>query len=322
MTRNGYRRAVSSTLTLFALATVLPVSPAFAPALAADDKIRVAVVDFDTEALQSGWHYGWSYANLGRAAADNLASQLVKTGRYRVIERQQLDKVLGEQDLGDSKRVDPSTAARMGKVLGVQLVIVGSVTEFTVSDIGGSAPMLGKFKGWSGIGGKMITGKAALTARLVDTTTAEILGAFDGKGSSRFGAGEFGGVDFGQTFNDGMASKILSEAVQVLAKDIASGAGTLTPSTVRGGIEGKVAKVDGGRIYVNVGSDSGVKVGDKFEVRRIGEQIKDPDTGEVLGGDETAVGVVEIVKIIGAKLSEAKAVSGDGFVPGDRVSMK
>lgn len=321
MTATRFPRSAGATLT--GVLIVLFVSSLFGMARAAEgDKLRVAVVDFDTEAIQSGWHYGWSYANLGRAAADNLASALVKTGSYRVIERQQLDKVLAEQDLGDSKRVDPSTAARMGKVLGVQLIIVGSVTEFTVSDIGGSAPMLGKFKGWSGIGGKMITGKAALTARLVDTTTAEVLGAFDGKGSSRFGAGEFGGVDFGQTFNDGMASKVLNEAIQALAKGIAGGAGTMTPSTTRGGIEGKIAKVDGGKIYLNVGSDSGIKVGDRFEVKRVGEQIKDPDTGEVLGGDETVVGVVEIVKVIGAKLSEAKAASGNGFAAGDRASMK
>ncbi len=307
---------------LVVLVALLVAAPFVAGSAFAQDKVRIAVVDFDTEALQGSWRYSWSINNLQRAAADNLASELVKTGKFRVIERQQLDKVLREQHLGASGAVDPSTAARIGKVLGVQLVVVGSVVEFTVNEKSAKIPQLGKWGGLGGVGGALVTGKAALTARLVDTTTAEILGAFDGSGSHSFAKGEYAGASLGTDWNSGMASQVLKEAVGKLARDISEKGGGLTPSTVRDGIEGLIAKADGGKIYVNVGDASGIKVGDRFDVKRLGEEIKDPKTGEVLGGDETEVGTIEIVKVISPKLSEAKAVKGSGFQAGDKIVMK
>jgi hypothetical protein len=156
----------------------------------------------------------------------------------------------------------------------------------------------------------------------VDTTTAEILGAYEGASSHTFTKAEFAGADLGTNWDSGLASKVLSDSVQKLAKDIAAGSGSITPSTVRGGLEGKIAKVEGTSVYLNLGSAKGLKVGDRFEVRRVGEAIVDPDSGEKLGGEETAVGVVEITKIVNEKLSVARAVEGNAFKVGDRAVMK
>lgn len=292
------------------------------PALAADERIRIAVVDFDTEAIRGSWHYGWSWTNLERAAADNLAAELVKSGKFRVIERQQLDKVVAEQNLGDQGRVDASTAAKLGKVLGVQIVVIGSVTEFGVDETGGRVPQIGAFKGLKGIGGTLVTGKSALTARVVDTTTAEILGAYEGSGSKKFGKGEFAGGSFGKSFDTGLASKVLATAVDQLAGQIAAGAGAIAPSTSRGGLDGKVAKVAGSTLYLNLGASSGVKVGDRFEIRSMGESIVDPDTGESLGGSEESIGIAEVTKVVNERLCEAKVVEGSGFAVGNRALMK
>jgi curli biogenesis system outer membrane secretion channel CsgG len=286
------------------------------------EKTRIAVVDFNTDAIHGTWRYSWSWHNLARAASDNLTSELVKTGRFRVIERQQLDKVLSEQNLAESGRIDPTTAARIGKILGVQLIVIGAVTEFEVEEKGAHIPQIGKWKWGSGIGGKLVTGKTALTARLVDTTTAEILGAFDGAGAHSFGKGEFAGASLGTEWNSGMASKILADAVKKLAEDISTKSSNVTPSTSRGGLVGKLAKVDGGTVYVNLGSASGLKVGDRFEIRRVGEKVVDPDSGEALGGEEEAVGVVEITKIVNEKLSIGRTVEGRDFKVGDRAVMK
>ncbi len=308
---------------LLSAALVCPLAAWSGIARAADDgKIRIAVVDFDTEAIHNTWQYSWSYNNLARAAADDLTSQLVKSGKFRVIERQQLDKILQEQNLGLSGRVDPSTAARIGKILGVQLVVIGSVVEFGIDEKGGHIPQIGKWKWGSGVGGSLVTGKAKLTARLVDTSTAEILGAYDGAGTHRFGKGEFSGASFGTNWDSGIASKVLSEAVDKLASDIAGKASSVEPSTVRGGVEGKIAKVGGSEVYVNVGGADGVKPGDRFEVRSLGEAIKDPETGESLGAVETTAGTIEITKVVNDRLSIAKVVSGSGFKVGDRIVMQ
>ncbi len=305
------------------LITILGLVAALSLATAAEsEKIRVAVVDFDTSAIRGTWRYGWSYHNLERAAADNLATELVKTGRFRVIERQQLDKILAEQNLGDTARVDASTAARIGKVLGVQLVVIGGVSEFGISEKGGKIPQVGKWKWGRGVGGKLVTGKSSLNARLVDTTTAEILGAYEASGSHKFGSAEFAGAKAGTKWDSGMASKVLAEAVEDLARSIAKGANDLSPSTTRGGLEAKIAKVGSGTVYLNIGSASGVKAGDRFEIRAMGEAIIDPDTGESLGGVESDVGVVEITKVINERLSEARVVEGSGFAVGNRALMK
>ena len=85
------------------------------------------------------------------------------------------------------------------------------------------------------------------------------------------------------------------------------------------GVAGKIAKVEGGSVYLNVGAEAGVKEGEEFDVYRVGNVIKDPDTGEVLGADETKVGRVKVTKVLGARLSTASVLSGSGFKPGDMI---
>jgi hypothetical protein len=83
------------------------------------------------------------------------------------------------------------------------------------------------------------------------------------------------------------------------------------------GIVGKIAKAVGSTLYVNVGSEAGVKEGDEFSVIRAGEVIKDPDSGEVLGANETTVGRVRIIAVMGPRPSKAAPVSGAVFKVGD-----
>ena len=83
------------------------------------------------------------------------------------------------------------------------------------------------------------------------------------------------------------------------------------------GIAGKIAKVVGSTLYVNVGSEAGVKEGDEFSVIRAGEVIKDPDTGEVLGANKVKVGRIKVTAIRGPRLSAAISLSGSGYKSGD-----
>lgn len=288
----------------------------------AEDKVRIAVLDFNTEAVHSTWRYGWSYSRLATTAADGLTHQLVQNREFSVIERNRLSEILAEQDLAASGAIDASTAAQLGKVLGVQLVVIGSVLEFGINEKGGKIPQVGKWKFGRGVGASVVTGSAKLSARLVDTTTAEILGSWEGDGKHRFGKGEFAGARAGQNFDTGMASKILLEANEKLGREIAAAASSIEPTTLRGGIDGKVARVDGGKIYLNVGESSGVRVGDRFRVTALGEAILDPDTGEELGRDESFRGTLEVTQVMGAKLSIARAVEGQDFAAGDKIEMQ
>jgi len=63
--------------------------------------------------------------------------------------------------------------------------------------------------------------------------------------------------------------------------------------------------------YINLGVSAGIRNGDRLRVFRAGEEIKDPETGEVLGNIETESGLVEVVEVMRPKLSRVRVVSGE-----------
>jgi hypothetical protein len=62
-----------------------------------------------------------------------------------------------------------------------------------------------------------------------------------------------------------------------------------------------------------------VNVGDSYAVYRLGEPIKDPDSGEVLGQDEKKIGRIKVTAVKGAKYSECTIVDGSGLDVGNIV---
>jgi curli biogenesis system outer membrane secretion channel CsgG len=281
-------------------------------ALADGAKPRVAVLEFKNKAS----NYSWNWYDAGRGAQDMLVTELVKSGKYRVIEREQLAAIMQEKHLSLSGDIDPKTAVKIGKMLGVEYLVTGSVTQLGTTNRGASVP--GGF-GLPSVSVHSQKAEAALDARAFSTSTGEIVWADTASGetsdASVYVAGAGGGAQ-----DHGKVDKILRPVVQKLADSMAKA--KLSTSGVGGagdasGIVGKIANVEGGTLYVNVGSEGGVKEGDEFSVFRVGKQIKDPDTGEVLGADETKVGRVRITAVKGARLSTATTISGSGFRAGD-----
>ena len=81
-----------------------------------------------------------------------------------------------------------------------------------------------------------------------------------------------------------------------------------------GGIDSRVVKVDGNRAYINIGSSSGVKVGDKFVIIHRGEEIVDPVSGMKLGAEEKQTGtgvVVEVAERYAIMTVTGKAIAAD-----------
>ena len=151
-----FARLTAIFLMLVAVVTGAPTS-AFAQA-----KVRVAVMNFENNSTWSWWG-----DNLGKAAADELATQLVQTGKFTVLERRELDNILREQNLGASGAVTAATAAKVGKLLGVQLMLTGSITAFSIKRTS---------IGLRGIGGTYANAESKVDARLVNTETGEFAG--------------------------------------------------------------------------------------------------------------------------------------------------
>ena len=278
-------------------------------------KPRVAILEFKNKTEG----YAWSWYRAGEAAQDMLVTELVKRGNFRVMERERLEAILEEKNLHLSGDIDPKTAVKLGKMIGVEYLIAGAVTELGVADRDVNVPSAlfgGRMPSVNVRSQKM---DAALDARAFSTSTGEIVWADTASestsDSSVYVAGAGGGVEDHRKL-DRLLRPVVMKLADSLgrAKISTSGLGGASDAS---GVAGKIAKVVGSTLYVNVGSEAGVKEGDEFTVIRPGEVIKDPDTGEVLGANESTVGRVRITAVVGPRLSKAAAVSGTVFKVGD-----
>jgi curli biogenesis system outer membrane secretion channel CsgG len=298
---------------LFTLAVTWCCSIALAqdapPAAAA--KKRVAVMNFDYGTVRSyvASIFG-SDQDVGKGISDLLVQKLVQDGKYSVIERNALDKILAEQNFSNSDRADATTAAKIGKVLGIDAIIIGSITQFGRDDqhtnVGGGGYGLGKF-GLGGVGTSKAKAVVGISARMVNTSTGEILAAVTGTGESTrsstsllgagggWSGGGGGGLDMGSS---NFANTILGEAVHKAVDDTGAqlnGAVDKVP-TIKLEVNGLVADVSGNTLIVNVGKKAGVKVGDKLTVTRQVRVVKDPATGKVIKSVEDRVGEMTVTE--------------------------
>src|SRR6201997_1464951 len=113
-------------------------------------KKRVAIFDFDFATVQSASAalFGTNI-DVGKGISDLLVRHLVQDGTYSVIERQAMSKILAEQNFSNSNRADPNSAAKIGKLLGVDAIVVGSITQFgndnQHQNVGGGGGGWGRF---------------------------------------------------------------------------------------------------------------------------------------------------------------------------------
>jgi curli biogenesis system outer membrane secretion channel CsgG len=300
---------------------------------AADRKKRVAVFDFDYATVRTGVAalFG-SDIDVGKGISDLLVKRLVQDGTYSVIERKAMDKILAEQNFSNSDRANPNSAAKIGKLLGVDAIIVGSITQFGNETKNVGAGGAGGGFGGFGLGGfKHKNSKAIVTldARIVDIDTGEILAVADGKGESArsstsmlggggnwhgFGAG---GVDFGSSdFQNTIIGEAVKGAVDQMSKGVIDGNAKLTTRKIN--VEGVVAFVEMGKVVLNVGSKSGIKVGDQMAISRVSQEIKDPTTGKVLRRMSSQIGTIEISDVDDVS-AVGKVLTGKDFKVGDVV---
>src|SRR6202162_4445777 len=318
-----------------------PASPAPSAAAAPADataqpkvrKKRVAIFDFDyaTVRTNSAALFG-SDIDVGKGISDLLVRFLVQDGTYSVIERKALDKILTEQNFSNSDRANPTSAAKLGKLLGVDAIIVGSITTFgnetKNTNLGGAGNTLGGF-GLGGFGHKKSKAIVALTARMIDVDTGEILAVAEGRGESQRestsllgGGGHWAGsgagnVDFGSSdFQNTIIGEAVKAAVDQTSTEVIADKDKLVTRTIV--VEGLIAAVDGGQIILNVGSKAGVKVGDQLNVERVSREIKDPSSGKVIRRMSTTVGVIKITDVDDIS-AVATTISGTGFKTGDAV---
>lgn len=302
-----------SCLVFILLFTCIGLAAAQAPPDAA--KRRVAVMSFGYGTVMSSVQsiFGTN-TDVGKGIADMVIDRLLKDGTYRVIDREMIDKLIQEQNFSNSDRADPATAAKIGKLLGVDTMVVGDITQFGRDDqnrsAGGALGSWDKY-GIGKLGMKKSKAVVAITARMIDVNTGEVLVSESGRGTSQrsgtsmLGAGgdSSGGGGGGMSmsssnFAQTILGEAVTEAVTKLCTDLDSDSAKL-PSYVAPAVhvKGEVADFTDGVMVVNVGAKDGVKVGDHFAVTRVLRTIKDPTTGKVLRSIDQKLGELTVTSV-------------------------
>lgn len=116
------RSVLTAALTLVLAAGTLPT-----PAMAQDSRPGVAVLPFE-----NGGSYGRDREDLEalrRGIAGILISELAARPAIRLVDRAETQRLLDEQNLAASGRVDAATAARVGRLVGARYMIAGTFLD-------------------------------------------------------------------------------------------------------------------------------------------------------------------------------------------------
>jgi curli biogenesis system outer membrane secretion channel CsgG len=296
------------------IVNLAPFYRALAPAIAclsvatagsAQTRPRIAVLGFENATASQ--IFG---DQLGEAASDELTTQLVKSGAFSVIERRQIEDILAEQSMGMSGAVDAATAARIGKVLGVQYVLMGSISQFSIEQKSGGIGRLN-------LSASFAEAESKLDVRVVNTTTAEIVTVAEGGGKKRFGGATYKDLRLDRDFDAGIAQEALRPAVENAVEQIVSQKDALAANAPELAA-GQVVGVREGSIYIDRGENAQVAVGQRFDVVRVVDTIRDAN-GNVLDEVTEKVGVIEVTRVLSqsaiGKVLEGEAKEGDRLRP-------
>jgi TolB-like protein len=102
----------------------LVIAFSFSIGIAADVRPTVAILDFESVGSEE---------HLGKAVSEIMRTELIGTRQFRVVERSQINKALSEQEFQKSGVINENTAVEIGKLLGADLIIIGSVVKIGTS---------------------------------------------------------------------------------------------------------------------------------------------------------------------------------------------
>ena len=165
-----------------------------------------AVLPFSYTAAQK------EFAPHASGLADALAGALLRTGRLRLVERARVEALFQEAQLGQTGAVDGATAAKIGKQLGAQAVVLGSLSSISDREEGRSVKFAEKTNRWV---------EVEVEARIVDSETGELLGTAKAVGkTSSAEKHAFGGKIGELATPDALIQQALQGMGEKLAQDI------------------------------------------------------------------------------------------------------
>ncbi len=233
---------------------------------------------------------------LGKQVTDMMSKVLTESGAYLVFERPDIARVKNDVAMSGGKL----------NIIGVDTLIVGSLTEFGRKTVGESG-----FVSQS----KRQVAFAKVDIRLVDTKNGQVYFAASGAGeastetASTFGFGSK--ADYDGTLNDAAMRQAITDAVAKISAVVDK-----QPWTTY------ILKAEGGRIFIGGGKSQGIKEGMIFNVQSAGERIKSPQTGAEITLPGQNIATIRVISLFGeGELNEGSVASiVSGSLGGRKIS--
>ncbi|MCH5306918.1 MAG: penicillin-binding protein activator LpoB [Prevotella sp.] len=237
-------------------------------------KRKVAIGRFSNETQYAkGIFYDKENDPMGKQALDILSAKLAASGKFMLLERGDLEKLLEE-----AKKSDNGVAT-----IGADYMIIGSITEFGRKDTGKSGV-------FSNV--KTQTVEAAVAIRLVDVSTGLIIYSDEGKGSAELTTKTTMGVGGRAGYDATLSDKAISEAIGQLVENIIN---KCTNKPWRS----YFLAYDSDTQLISGGASQGIKAGDVFNVKIKGKKVKNPQTGVMIELPGKVIGSVTVVDTAG-----------------------
>jgi curli biogenesis system outer membrane secretion channel CsgG len=233
---------------------------------------------------------------------DMFITALQKTGKFTIVERQQLADLEREQNLSQSLKLDgeKQSLAQVNKLTGAAYYILGAVTaceDRTKESVYESM----------GVATTQHFSSVSLDIRVSDTTTGAVVQAVTVNREKKE-------VDAGTTtivgspnLSTGQMAETAREAVNAAALEVVNAVFPI-----------KVMEIEDDIVFLNRGEGGGLTVGEELTVFAIGKELRDPDTNEVIGTSDRPVGKVRVAEIL-PKFSRARIVENGGIEIGNIV---
>jgi curli biogenesis system outer membrane secretion channel CsgG len=244
-------------------------------------KRKVAIARFSNETQYAkGIFYDKENDPMGKQALDILSTKLASTGKFILLERQDMDKIIEELKIAGNQA---------SQKIGADYLIIGSVTEFGRKNVG-------DVNAFSRT--KTQTVEAGVSIRLVDVSSGQIIYSEEAKGEAEttnktvMGLGER--TDYDATLSD----KAISVAISKLVENIIN-------NCMNRPWKAYFLTYDDNGIIISGGKSQGLKIGDTFEVVEKGKVIENPQTGMKMELPGKTIGKVKI-DFVGGETPESE----------------
>jgi hypothetical protein len=261
--------------------------PIATPYLLGRLKYKVIVLDFQDETKEER-------KGLGSIVAQELDKQLEESGVVLLVDIELVKKSLEGESL--NSLTEPSQLWKVRTFLGVHGIVIGTLKDVLIGT------------GEKGGGGESLA-VTRMEANLIDTETGNIIRSVKGE-NPIFVSRSIGGFS-----RDKALLKAINFTLQGIKEGIVRGLSGLEWST-------SVASVEGGKVYINAGKSTGLKIGDVLDVYDPGKEIKHPITHISLGRVPGELkGKIKVVQFFGFDASVADIISGGNIVGGNVVKL-